>query len=70
MKQALKSQMKNVPKEQQDMILSAVERDPQFFENISKEIEQKIKEGKSKNAASMEVMRKHQGELQKLMMQR
>jgi hypothetical protein len=50
------------------MMMRAIEKDPEFFENIAKEIEQKVKEGKSKNAASMEVMRKHQGELQKLMM--
>ena len=68
MKQALKSQMKGVPKEQQELLLAAVDKDPEFFENIAKEIEQKIKEGKDKNAASMEVMRKHQGELRKLMM--
>jgi len=68
MKQAIKSQMKGVPKEQQDMMMRAVEKDPQFFENIAKEIEQKVKEGKSKTAASMEVMRKHQDELRRLMM--
>jgi len=68
MKQAMKSQMKGVPQEQQDMMMSAIEKNPQFFEDIAKEIEQKIKEGKSKTAASMEVMRKHQDELRKLMM--
>ncbi len=68
MKHAIKSQMKGVPKEQQDMMMGAIEKDPQFFENIAKEIEQKVKEGKSKTAASMEVMRKHQDELRKLMM--
>ena len=68
MKAAIKSQMKGVPQAQQDMMMRAIEKDPQFFENIAKEIEQKVKEGKSKTAASMEVMRKHQGELQKLMM--
>jgi len=68
MKRAIKSQMKGVPKIQQDMMMSAVEKDPAFFENIAKEIEQKVKEGKSKTAASMEVMRKHQDELRRLMM--
>lgn len=68
MKQAVKSQMKGVPQAQQDMMLAAVEKNPEFFENIAKEIDQKIKEGKSKTAASMEVMRKHQDELRKLMM--
>jgi len=68
MKQAIKSQMKGVPQAQQDMMLSAIDKNPEFFENMAKEIEQKVKEGKSKTAASMEVMRKHQDELRKLMM--
>ena len=67
-KQMLKAQMKGVPQEQQDRILAALDKDPEFFENIAKEIEQKIKEGKDKTSASMEVMRKHQDELRRLMM--
>ena len=68
MKQSIKSQMKNVPQAQQDMMMAAVEKNPEFFENIAKEIQQKVKEGKSETSASMEVMRKHQEELRKLMM--
>ena len=68
MKQSIKSQMKNVPQAQQDMMMAAVEKNPDFFENIAKEIQQKVKEGKSETAASMEVMRKHQDELRRLMM--
>ena len=68
MKQSIKSQMKGVPQAQQEMMMRAVEKNPEFFENIAKEIEQKVKEGKSQTAASMEVMRKHQGELRNLMM--
>ena len=68
MKQSIKSQMKGVPQAQQDMMMAAVEKNPEFFENIAKEIQQKVKEGKSETAASMEVMRKHQDELRKLMM--
>lgn len=68
MKTAIKSQMKGVPQAQQDMMMSAIEKDPEFFENIAREIEQKVKEGKSQTAASMEVMRKHQDQLRKLMM--
>lgn len=68
MKTAIKSQMKGVPQAQQDMMMAAIEKDPEFFENIAKEIEQKVKEGKSQTAASMEVMRKHQDQLRKLMM--
>jgi len=68
LKQSLKSQAKNLPADQQEKLMSAFEKNPAFFENIAKEIDQKVKEGKGKTAASMEVMRKHQGELRKLMM--
>lgn len=67
MKQMLKSQMKNVPQEQQDKIISAIEKNPQFFEDIAQKIKQKVSEGKDQMSASMEVMRENQEELRKLM---
>ena len=67
MKQMMKSQMKGLSAEQQDRILAAIDKDPEFFENIAKQIEQKIKEGKDKVSASMEVMRANQDKLRKLM---
>ena len=63
MKQAMKSQMKNLPKEQQEKLLSAMDKDPEFFENIAKQIKQKEKEGKGKMEASMLVMRENQDKL-------
>jgi hypothetical protein len=67
MKQMIKSQMKGVPQEQQDKIISAIEKNPNFFEDIAKKIQQKMKEGKDQTSASMEVMRENQDELRKLM---
>jgi hypothetical protein len=67
MKQMIKSQMKGVPQEQQDKIISAIEKNPTFFEDIAKKIQQKMKEGKDQTSASMEVMRENQEELRKLM---
>lgn len=67
MKQVLKSQLKGLPQDQQDKIISAIEKNPEFFDNIAKKIEQKMKEGKDKVSASMEVMRENQNELRKLM---
>lgn len=67
MKQMLKRQMKGVPEAEQERIISLVEKNPEFFENIAKEVEALTKQGKNQMAATMEVMRKHQGELQKLM---
>ena len=68
MKQMMKSQMKGLPAEQQEKVMAAIEKEPEFFENIAKQIEQKIKEGKDQTSASMEVMRLNQDKLRKLMM--
>ena len=67
MKKMLKSQMKGVPEAQQDMIIGAVEKNPQLFENIAKEVQELMKSGKDQMSATMEVMRKHQAELQEVM---
>jgi hypothetical protein len=67
LKQMLKSKMKGVPPEQQEMLLAMVEKNPELFKKIGDEVKQKQKEGKGEMEATMEVMRKYQGELQKLM---
>ncbi len=64
----LERQLKALPEAQRQMIMEAVNANPDFFNKLAKEIEAEKKSGKSEMAASMEVMRKHQGELQKLMM--
>ena len=66
-RQLLKSKMKGVPEAQQEKLIGAMERNPEFFKMIGEEIEAKKKAGKSEMEASMEVMRKHQSEFQKLM---
>jgi GTP cyclohydrolase FolE2 len=66
-KQMIKSQMKGVPQEQQDKIIEAIEKNPQFFEDVAKKIQQKMKEGKDQTSAAMEVMRENQDELRKMM---
>ncbi|MEX0933317.1 MAG: hypothetical protein WDZ74_01045 [Candidatus Paceibacterota bacterium] len=65
----LERQMKNVPPEQRDMVIKAVQENPELFEKIAKEIQEKTKQGKNQTAASMEVMRKYQSELQQAMLQ-
>lgn len=67
MKHAMKSQIKNLPAAEQERVLRAMEKDPEFFENITKQIDQRVKQGKGKTQASMEVMRENQGKLRKLM---
>jgi len=67
MKHMMKSQMKNVPKDQQDAIIAAVEKDPELFQKIGEEIQAEIKKGTEQMAASMKVMQKYKSELQGLM---
>ena len=63
----LKSQLKDVPEAQQEQILKAVEKNPELFKTIAKEVQQEIKNGKDQMTATMEVMQKYQSELQKAM---
>ena len=67
-RQVLKHKLKDLPKEQQELVTKLVSEHPEFFKKISEEIERKVKhEGKDQQAATFEVMRKYQGEMQKLM---
>ncbi len=64
----LKRQLKNLPPEQQEMITKMVTQNPELFKKISDEVDRLVKhEGKDQQVATFEVMRKYQGELQKLM---
>lgn len=65
-KQAVKHGTKNLPKDQAEMLQSAVEKDPKLFEKIAKEIEVLKKSGKPEMYASLDVMKKYQKELQAL----
>ena len=67
MKQAMKSQLKNVPEDQQEMILDMVERNPDFFENLAHELQEGLKSGKDQQTVAMEIMQKHKDELAKMM---
>jgi hypothetical protein len=67
MRKMLKSQMKGLPEEQQEMILGAFEKDPKLFKKIADEIKQKTKAGQNEQFASMEVMMKYRSQIQKLM---
>jgi hypothetical protein len=67
-KKLIQSKLKGIPEEQQEQIIALVMENPQLFEKIGKEIQQKVKEGKGETAAAMEILRKYQGEIQKAMM--
>jgi hypothetical protein len=67
MKAMLKKQLKNVPEDQRDKIMSAFEKDPQFFKDIASEIQAEIKKGADQQSATMKVMMANQQKLQELM---
>lgn len=63
----MKAQMKNLPQDQQDMILGALEKDPEFFKKMAEEIKRETKNGLDQQTASMKVMLKHKDKLRELM---
>jgi len=54
-------------KDPEMVVASLVEKNPELFKEIGNAIKKKTKTGMSEEAATMQVMREHQGELQKLM---
>ena len=67
LKQALKAKMKDVPEAERERMLALVEKNPEFFKKIGEEVKKRVKSGQSEMAATMVVMREHQGELQRLL---
>lgn len=59
----MQSKMKDVPLEQQEKILAMVEKNPEFFQKIAVEVQEKVKQGMDQMAATMEVMSKYQDDL-------
>lgn len=66
-KKLLEKQLKNVPPEQKEMIMTMMEKDPKLFEKIATEMQAEMKSGKSQMEAAMKVMPKYQAQLQALM---
>ena len=57
---------KGASDDQIDLILKVVEKNPELFQKIIKEIEEKVKGGQNQEQAAMEVMKAHQTELKQL----
>ena len=68
MEKMMKKQLANLPEDQKNAVMGMVEENPEFFEGIAKEIEVLKSQGKNEMAATMEVMRKKQTEMQQMMM--
>lgn len=55
-----------MPEAQIDMFIKMMEKNPELFKTIATEIQEKTKGGMSQMDASMEVMKKYEDELRKL----
>ncbi len=66
LRQYAKFKMKDVPQAQRDQMLSMVEKNPELFKKIGKEIERRTKGGEPQMKATMEVMKKYREELSTL----
>jgi len=66
-KKLMKAQLKNLPKDQADMIGGMVEKNPELFMKIAKEAQVLVKGGKDQTVAMMEVSKKYRKELEQLM---
>lgn len=64
----LGKQLKGLPKEMQDQIISMVEKNPKFFENMAKEIKTRTDAGQDQMMAMQSVAKEHQAELQQMFM--
>jgi hypothetical protein len=68
MKKILQSQMKNVPEDQQKMIMEMMDKDPALFEKIAKEMQAELKSnGNNQMAAATKVLPKYQKEIMAIM---
>ena len=63
MRKMLDKQLKNAPPEQRDMIMGLMEKNPEVFKKMSKEIQAEMKKGSNQTAAAMKVLPKYQTEL-------
>jgi hypothetical protein len=68
MKKMLEKQMKNAPADQKEMIMSMLEKDPELFEKIAKEMQAELKSnGNNQMAAAQKVLPKYQKEIMSVM---
>ena len=67
MRKMLKSQMKGVPEAEQEKIFKIIEENPELFQKIAMEVQEKMKGGKDQMSATMEVMGKYQSELKNIL---
>lgn len=67
MKRAMAAQLKDIPEEQRNKIIAVVEKNPEFFERLALDIQEKIKDGMTQEEATVAVLATNQEEMKKLL---
>lgn len=68
MRKLLERQLKDAPPEQREMITALMEKNPEVFEKIAKEMQEELKKnGNNQMAAAMKVLPKYQTEIMSAM---
>jgi hypothetical protein len=67
MKKMMASKLKDVPQSEQDKLFAMIEKNPELFQKIALEVQEKMKGGKDQMTATMEVSKKYELELKGLM---
>lgn len=60
-------QMQGVSQDEQDKMMKLVQSNPELFQKIAVEVQEKMKQGKDQMAATMEVAQKYQDQLKNAM---
>lgn len=66
-KKMMERQLKHMPEEQRKLFMRMFEENPDLFEKIAKEVQEKKKSGQDEMLAAAAVMRKYQSEMQGLL---
>ena len=64
MRKMLEKQMKDVPKEQQEVLIKAISEHPELFTEIAEKIKSRVANGKDQMTAAMEVMMEYKDRLE------
>lgn len=65
-KKMMERQLKNMPEGQRKLFMRMFEENPDLFEKIAKEVQEKKKGGQDEMLATASVMRKYQSTMQEL----
>jgi hypothetical protein len=66
MRKMLERQLKGVPKEEQEKMITMITKNPDFFQKVAVEVKAKMDGGMDQMAATAAVMKTHEEELRKI----